>query len=835
MHPIIRKAIPHLLAIVSFVVLISAYFYPQFQGKSLSQSDITQWRGFSQEAREYREQEGREILWTNAIFIGMPTNFVQLAHPNTLEFFRSLSKLYFSRPISFFTGFFVCAYILFVCLRVPPLVSFIGASMIALSTNNLILMEAGHNTKVETLAYTSLIIAGFLLAVRRAYIWGGILFAIGLGLSIHGDHIQMTYYLGICMLIGVIAYLIKYIREKDYSHIGKVAGVLGLAALLALGSNVSRLWTNYELAQETMRGKPILSEVSAREAGSSSETDGLAWDYAMAWSNGWLDNFALLIPGVVGGGSGEKAGPGSASYDALRRGGVSPQADGNYMLPMYWGALPFTSGPIYAGAIVCFLFVLGMFLLKGPLRWWLGISVLLTVLLAMGRNFEVLSALFFDYFPLFSKFRTPNSILSITVLLMPIPGILALKAILSEKAARDEIRKALMYAAGITGGICLFFAIAGPQMFDFIGQSDQQVSQSGIYDLIIQDRQWWMQSDALRSLVLIVLSAGLIWLSVMGNIRQQLMLLGIAALAIWDIMSVNLRYVHPNDFMAADPIATFFSMRPVDRQILDNEPHRGAYRVLDLSINTFNSSRASYYHNTIGGYHAAKLQRIQDLIDHHISRNNQQVLNMLNTKYIINREEQLSVNPEALGNVWLVNEIITVNTPQEEIDALQTLDTRTTAVVLDNEFDNYVGSFSPSGEGSIRLTHYIPDHWTYQYSSDSEQFAVFSEAWFGTGGGLKAYIDGQQVPFVRANYALRGLKLPAGEHTIEFKFLPRSYVTGSVITRFSSLLLVLGTLGWLGYTVYTNRKKLMEAPAVIAEKPEAPAAKQSGKPRRKKR
>lgn len=836
MQEILKKATPHLLAIIAFTVIISVYMSPQFQGKQISASDNIQWRGMAEETREYREREGRQILWTNAMFIGMPTNFVSLSHPNLLTFYSDVAKLFFSRPISFFLAFFICAYILFVCLKIPPFLSFIGGSMIALTTNNFILVEAGHNTKAEVLVYTSLIIAGFLLAVRKKYIWGGLIFAIGLSLSIYFEHIQMTYYLALCMIIGSVAYLIDFIKKKDYKHILLIAGVLGAASLLAVSTNMSSLWTSYELSQETMRGQPVLSEVSAREAASSSETDGLAWDYAMAWSNGWMDNFALLIPGIVGGSSGERVGPGTESYETLRQGGAPPQAGNYYSLPLYWGSLPFTSGPIYAGAIVCFLFVLSFFILKGPIRWWFGLSVLLTVLLAMGKNFEFLSALFFDHFPLYNKFRTPNSILSVTVLLMPIPGILALREIIKGNVEQEVFKKGLMYSAGITGGICLFFALLGPSMFSFVGANDQQIQQSGIYDLIIQERQWWMRSDAWRSFLLITLAAALIWLYYNSRIKENVLMLSLAFLVLADFISVNLRYLHPNDFQAVEHVEGLFAKRDVDRQILDNEPHRGAYRVFDLSINTFNSSSTSFHHNTIGGYHAAKLQRIQDLIDHHISVNNEEVLNMLNTKYIINQQEQLSVNPDALGNVWLVSDIMIVNSPREEIDALNSFNPQTTAVVLDSEFDNYIGDFSPNGMGSIEMTNYIPDHWTYEFSSDSEQFAVFSEAWFGAGEGLRAYLNGERVPFVRANYALRGLRLPPGDHTVEFRFLPRSYTVGSQFTRYSSFLLLWGFLGWIGWSLYSNRQNLMAPPPPKEEKkPRVKVARKASKRKRKKR
>ncbi len=802
MHPFIKQVIPHVLAIVSFIIFCSIYFYPQYQSKMLSQSDTNHWRGFSQESIEYGKKENRQILWTNAIFIGMPTIFVSLDHPSSLKFIQEASNLFFSRPSSLFLSFLICAYILFIVLKIPPLLSVFGALAIGFTTNNIILLEAGHNTKLVVLSYSSLIVLGFLMTLRKNYIWGGIVLALGLALNINGNHIQMTYYLALCMLIGVIAYTVHFAMSKEWKHLGICALVFFLSAGMAILSNTSKLWTSYELAQETMRGKPVLTNSTGNGVSNSEQQDGLDWDYAMSWSNGLMDVAALMIPGVVGGGSGERVGSGSTTYTALRRGGVPLHKGDSYMLPLYWGALPFTSGPIYAGAIVSFLFILSLFIIKGPLKWWLGLSVLLTILLSLGKNFEPFQRLFFDYFPLFNKFRTPNSVLSITVLLMPILAFIGLWNILNGSLTKDQIKKGLIWTGGITGGLCLFFMLApSAGFFSFQGSSDAQLAQSTIYDLIIEDRKHWMRSDAFRSLAFIALVFGLILFYMKNKISKTYFILIFGSLTIWDMMQVNLRYLQPGDFTTKASIETFYEERPVDRQILSMEPHRGAYRVLDLSVNTFNSSRSSYLHNTVGGYHAAKLQRVQDIIDHHISRNNAGVLNMLNTKYIITQDEQLSVNPDALGNAWLVTNIISVKTPEEEIQALNTLDTRNTAVVLDQEFDYYVGNFNPDGFGNIELTHYIPDHWTYTFRSQSEQFAVFSESWYGS-GGLKAYIDGIEVPFVRANYVLRGLRIPAGEHTIEFKFLPTSYIQGLKISQASSLLLICILLGFSIYSLY---------------------------------
>ena len=664
--------------------------------------------------------------------------------------------------------------------------------------------------------------AGLILAFRRRYLLGGILFAVGLGLDIMANHVQMTYYFSMTLLIFGIAQLIYSIQRKELAHFGKAAGALLIGGLLAIGSSASNLWITYEYAKDTMRGEPILE--TAGEPTSSSQTEGLEWDYAMAWSNGPLDLFSSFIPGVAGGGSQEPVGPNSAIVKDLQRKGARLPA--NFTAPLYWGSLPFTSGPNYFGAVVFFFFLMGLFLVKGPVKWWIGLGTLLTLMLSMGKNLEWFNRLFFDYFPLYNKFRTPNSILSVTAFLVPALGILALHKVVNEKVTKEEAMRSLMIAGGIAGLICLFFILLGPSFFDFTSPQDQRYAQAG-YDVnaIIADRKALMRSDALRTLILAALSGGLLWAYLQEKVKLHILLIGLAALVIFDQWTVGRRYLNSDSFISKSQYQANFQPSPADQQILqDKDPD---FRVFDATASTFQSSRASYFHKSIGGYHAAKLQRFQDIIDHHLSKNNQRVLDMLNTRYFIVKGQDgqpvARRNPNAMGNAWFIDTLKMVNTANEEIDALNDIDPARVAAVH-QEFSDYVAGFRPDKNGSISLTEYEPNHLTYQSNAGSEQFAVFSEIWYGPNKGWQAYIDGKPAEHIRADYILRAMRVPAGQHTIEFKFEPKAFERGKLASALFSGIILLGLLGFIGYRGYQYVQNPPEEPAPVKK----PTARQKG-------
>ena len=732
----------------------------------------------------------------------------------------------------------VSFYLLMVLLGVNSWLSIVGAIAFGFATNNLVLYEAGHETKLKAISYLPLVASGMLLAFKKRYLLGGILFGLGLGLDLASNHVQMTYYFFMTVIIWGIAELIKNIREKTLPHFSKAAGALIIGGLLALGSAASNLWITYEYAQDTMRGTPILEQETntAGTAVTSSEVEGLEWNYAMQWSNGGVDLAAAFIPGVAGGGSSEPTSSDSPYGRTLRRFGAG-QGD-TIDAPLYWGALPFTSGPIYFGAIMVLFFIVGLFLVDGPVKWWLGLGTLLTLMLSMGSNLESFNRFIFDVFPLYNKFRTPNSVLSVTSLLVPAMAILCLHEIFSGNQDKDKIVKSLAIGTGITAAIALFFAFVGPGMFDFsnprdaraFGQADPQII-AALVNSLEDTRAELMQSDSLRSLFLVLLSAAAVYFFLQDKLKATIAIAALTILTMYDLIGVGMRYINKDDFQRRQAVDQIFTPRPADEQILrDPDPH---YRVYDATVSAFQSAQLSYHHKSIGGYHAAKLQRYDDVIRRHLTQGNQAVYDMLNTKYFIvpGQEGQAAVqqNPNAYGNAWLVDSIVIVPNANVEIDALNNIPLQRAAAVH-QEYEDYVTTLSPSGAGTIQLTEYRPNRITYQASVDQEELAIFSEVWYGPGKGWHAYIDGQKVDHIRANYILRALKIPPGQHEIVFEFAPRKFYLGRSISVASSLLLILALLAYIGWTV----KNLPEAEATPAPAPSKPAAK-AKKPGKKKK
>lgn len=838
MNPVIKKILPHIAAIVAFFILSVIYFLPQLQGKVAQQSDNIQYQGMSQEIRDHREATGEETLWTNSMFGGMPTYQIKTnKEGNLTATLDSVLRLGINRPIGYFFVGMLSFYLFMLVLGVNPWLSLVGAIAVGFTTNNFLLFEAGHNTKLLSVAYLPLIGAGAMLAFQRKYLWGAIIFAAGFALNLQANHVQMTYYLLLTMLILGIAQLIYDAKNGNLPEFGKAVGVLTVAGVLALASSAVNLWVSYDYSKDTMRGEPILTAETKSQEGiqSSSETNGLSWDYAMQWSNGSLDVLAGFIPGIVGGGSQEPVG-GSALAKDPTWSRILPQT--NNTIPLYWGSLPFTSGPIYFGAIIFLLFLMGLTLVKGPIKWWFTLGTLLTALLSMGKNFEFFNHLLFDYFPLFNKFRTPNSVLSITPMLMAGLGILGISKILRNQVSKEEALRSLYIGGGIATAIALFFALLGPSFFDFSTASDARYAEAGFnLNPLLETRQDVMRKDALRSLAFVLLASGLIWALIKDKISSTILILGLGVLTTIDLWSVGKRYINDDDFVAKRRFAANFIKRPVDKEILkDPDPH---YRVYDASVNSFNSSSASYFHKSIGGYHAAKLQRFQDIIDRHITRGNQKVLDMLNTKYLIingdDRIPQVQTNLSALGNAWFVQSLKMVNTPNEEIDALADF-TPAAQAIVNQEFSDYVSGLDLNIQGTIKLTSYAPNELVYESNTNADnQLAVFSEVWYGPNKGWQAYIDDVPVDHIRVNYLLRALKIPIGQHKITFKFEPSNYYTGKTISLLASLIIVGGLIGFAGYQGYQYFTNLPAEPAPKTPTPSEKTATRRASTSRKKR
>ncbi|MDX1478944.1 MAG: YfhO family protein [Saprospiraceae bacterium] len=824
-----KQIVPHAVALITFLILSCLYFYPQIEGKTLSQTDINSYKGMAQEVIKYEEETGETSLWTNSIFSGMPTYQIRSGKgANQVKIAEKMSHLFFSRPIGFFIGAMVGVYILLLVLGVSPWIAMIGAVGFALSTNNIVLFEAGHTSKLRAIFWVAPAIAGTILTFRRKYVIGGALFALAMAVNLYVNHFQMTYYLLLLLGIYGLFVLRDAVKTREYKPFFIAVAVLIGGVLLAVGSSASKILTTMELAEDTMRGKPIL-ESNEASAASSSETDGLAWDYAMSWSNGVPDVLAMLVPRAAGGSGAEPTGEKSELYQDFQRRGV--RLGGEFAEPLYWGDLPFTSGPAYMGALLMFLFILGAILVPGRLKWWIVTCVLLTVAMSMGKHLAVLNQLLFDYLPLYNKFRAPSSILTITAVFIPILAALGISRFFSDQVARPEKRKALLWALGTTGGMCLLLAAIGPSLFSLEGASDASYANAGYnVDAIVADRAKFLRADALRSLLLIVLGAAALFAHMKGSLRALWVTVAIGLLVVIDLWGIGRRYISPDDFVSQSLNEQVFALRDVDREILRDEDLH--YRVHDLTVDPWNNSIRSYHHRTVGGYNAAKLQRYQDLIDYYLSRGTPHVLNMLNTKYFIvpgDTGPRVQRNFQAYGNAWFVEGIRIVQTADEEIAALENLDPQADAIVH-KDFEHLVAGFDPVKNGTIELIEYKPNKLTYRSNTQSDQLAVFSEIWYGPDKGWQAYIDGQPVEHLRANYVLRALNVPAGEHTIVFEFDPKTHRLGETLSLIFSLLILLGFAAALWYT-WKNRPP--EAAVPVEKKAGAPPKRHKG--RKKKR
>ena len=789
-----KNLLPHLIAVVAFIVVTLAYLHPLLEGKVVYQGDITNFTGMSKELKDFREKTGEEALWTNSMFGGMPAYQISVLYPNNLvKYVGSALELGLPRPANYLFLLMLGFYFLLIMLNVDWRLAIAGGFAFALASYSVIIIEAGHNSKVHAMAYMAPVIGSILLAYRGRILLGAALTALFLALQISTNHLQITYYLLLTVLLLGAVKLFYAVIEKTLPAFLKATGVLIIAAVIALLPNITNLWATYEYGQYTMRGKSDLSSELA--AGK----EGLSQKYATDWSYGVGETMTLLIPNFYGGASNGELSTKSETYQALMDNKFpKSQAVGVIKnLPLYWGDQPFTSGPVYLGAIICFLFVLGLFTIKGNDKWWLLAAAILSIVLSWGRNFPAVTDFFFSYFPGYNKFRAVSMTLVIAQFVFPVMGLLALKNIFSGENPAEQLKKKLIYSLSIVGGICLFFVVMPGMFFDFTAAADERLAGSGypewLIDAIRDDRKSLLSTDALRSLVFILLSGAILWLFMFNKLKKEIAMALFAVLVLVDMLPVDLRYLNKSNFVNKNKAEKPFTATEADKIILeDKDPN---FRVLNLAANTFNDASTSYFHKSIGGYHGAKLKRFQELIDQHISKNNIKVLNMLNTKYVImpgegNRPAMPQQNPGALGNAWFVYEINWAANPDSEITALGKFEPKFTAII-DKQFEKELNGYTPQADSmaQIKLTEYKPNHLTYQSTAVSEQLAVFSEIYYDK--GWNAYIDGKLAPHFRANFVLRTMRVPAGEHKVEFKFEPATYYTGEKIALAGSIFLFL--------------------------------------------
>ncbi len=830
MNSILKTVLGHAAAICVFLVVVLIYFAPSvFDGKVLKQGDTEKVIGMGEELSEYYKSEHLRSAWTGSMFSGMPSYhiYVHGNPPNYLTYVEKPVKV-----IDYYGGSMVLAglisfYILMCIMGVNRWLAVAGSIAFALASYNFIIIVAGHVTKAYVIAYMPLTVAGLVLLFKKKYVPGAALLTLAIALSVMNNHLQITYYLALFCLFFYAGFLVAQCRKKDFGGLGKITAVIVVCILLAVVPNLGNLYANAELSKETTRGA---SELTTNAAGNEVEaSSGLDKQYAFMWSYGEEELLTLLIPNVYGGSSVETLDNHSAFYKAWKS--LGQQAGKDIQAPTYWGDQPFTSGPVYFGALICFLFVLGMFIIKNPIKWWLAGASLFFIFLSLGRNMDWLNGFMFNYLPMYSKFRTPSMALVIPGMVFPFVGIWGLKEILTQRVEAIAVQKSLIWSASITGGICLIIWLIPGLLLNFESPLDAKFSQwpQQLYGALLQDRRSLASSDALRSLIFILLGASLLFYFLKTDNKKQantVVSVGVVLLILIDLWTVDKRYLNDHSF-SKEKITAGYQETVADKEILkDKDP---SYRVLNLQ-NTFEETNTSYYHKSIGGYHAAKLRRYQELIDFRLTKEiNENIiqslqqattvedmmggfakcnsLNMLNARYIVYSQDQAPIpNPYAFGNAWFVDTVQIVNNANEDIALLNTINPLTTAVI-DKRFADYVQDLKivPDSTAQIVLDSYKPNELVYTSNVQSDQLAIFSEIYYEH--GWKAYIDGQPAPHFRADWTLRGMVIPAGKHEIAFKFIPEKYYRAVSIASIGSGIILLLLLLAVGLSIKNMKNK----------------------------
>ena len=806
-----KKTLGIVLCIVAFALITLIYFSPIIQGKRIKQHDIEMYKGMSKEIVDFKAQTGEQSLWTNSMFGGMPAwNISVPQNSNLMTYIHRLLNAGFPHPIGAvfisMLGFFV----LLLVMDCKIWVSFIGALAYGFTSYMFIIIGAGHNSKAMAMAYMAPVIAGILLTYKGKYFWGAVLTAIALALEVRAGHLQITYYLLLTVLCIVIAEFVSVVKEKKYLEFFKASGILAGVTILAIMTCTTTLYANYEFGKETMRGKPVLTK------NVENQTKGLDRDYITQWSYGIGETWSLMIPNVKGGASGY-IGNRNTALDVADSRFRSTIAQQN----AYWGDQPGTSGPVYVGAIVCFLFILGLFVVKGKYKWALLAATVLSILLSWGKNFMGFTDFFLDFVPGYNKFRAVSMTLVIAEVCMPLLAFLALAEIFKNPEVLKNNMKYFWISLGLTGGFCLVFYIMPQTFFNFLskGESVQfQQLMSGKDGAMYQTfatqlenvRVEIFKKDAMRSLLFIIVAAAVILLNIKGKMKSNVMFASLAVLVVADMFTIDRRYLNNDNFIDKRKFDKPFVISDIDKAIMNDSSLD--YRVINLATSTFNDAGTSYFHKSVGGYHGAKLRRYQDIIDHYLSdktdANYFKVLNMLNTKYIIYpRDNKLSYYPnyEAFGNAWIVSDIQWVATPNDEIDAIATTDVKNVAIV-NEEFKDVIGDFTATPtEGTIQLVDYEPNQLTYNFDSSKDELVVFSEIW--TKKGWIMWIDGVESSLFRSDYILRSAIIPAGQHEIVMRYEPRIWKVGNAIQLLTSFILVAGLI----FAVYVTYKKKKSA------------------------
>lgn len=823
-----RCLLPYVVAVACFAAVCGLYFAPQFEGRELRMHDIVQYEGSARDIDDHRAGYGEDPQWTGNSFSGMPASLISIKYPGQIlkqafpvfEFMGMPAALIFIAMAAFFA--------MLAMFRVNPWVAIPAALAYGLSTYFLIIIGAGHITKMVACAYAPLIVGGVYCTLRRNMWLGAALTAFFASLQIAANHPQITYYFVFIILALWINELVRAVRKKLMPRFVKATGLLAVAAVLAVGSNFAPLWYISEWSEDSIRGGSELTQAD----GAHERKAGLDLDYATAWSYGIGETFNMYVPNLYGGSANfSEDGPVADALAGQGQRGLATR------LSSYWGDQPVTGGPTYLGAVAIFFAVLALFMLPRRKTLWVAVVSLLAIMLAWGHNFMWLTKLFFYYFPGYDKFRTVAMILVIVEWTVPFLGALALaklwrssrdgrveyggeKAGILHGVSKEKLMQALKYTVIVLGGISLFFLLFGGMLFDFSSQSDAYYEQyfRGISDSMRAERASMMRADALRSLIFVLLGAGVVFLYARGRIKRGVMVALAAVLVCIDLVVVDMRFLSHSSFEFRRK--STIEATDADRQIMqDPEPGFRVFNVTGGINAAFNEANTSYFHRSLGGYHGAKMQRYQDIIDRYLGKADMGVINMLNTKYVIQADQQghpvVTVNPEANGAAWFVETITIVATPDEEIAALATIDNKREAVV-DGRFGHLLTATATTADSTsyIELTEYRPNYLKYDYYASDETFAVFSEIYYDK--GWQAYLDGEPKEHFRADYILRGMVLPAGNHTVEFRFRAQNFDRVSNITLVFSLLIIASLAATIVAAVLCKRGKQDERPETEA-------------------
>ena len=812
-----KSIMPHLLVVLVFMLITIVYFNPLITGKVINQGDVERFKGMSKEIVDYRAKYDKEPLWTNGMFSGMPAYQISVLYPsNWVRPLIKLTAMGIPHPACIIFLCMLGFYLLLLTFKVDRLLAAAGAVGFALSSYFVILIEAGHNPKGYAIAYMAPVVMGIMMAYRGRMWLGSAIAGIALSLELASNHLQITYYLALLSGIIVLGELVNAIFSKQLSNFIKSSGMLLVAALLAVLPNITNLLVTEEYGKYTIRGASELSDEK------QNKTSGLDRDYATQWSYGIAETFTLMIPNFKGGesqaiGDNQKA---LADVNPEMRQYVGQSTD------QYWGDQPGTSGPVYIGALICFLFVLGMLILKDNLKWYLLTATILAIMLSWGKNLMGFTNFFMDFLPGYNKFRAVSMTLVIAEFTMPLIGILTVREIVLRPSILKEKRNALYIALGLTAGLCLLFYLAPTAFQDFFkageyenvtaslkkigaGADQIQMFMSGMESARISI----FKADALRSFLFIILGAGLLLIYTVKQFNKNYLYAGLGLLILIDLWAVDKRYLNEKNFVSKSSLESDHMPSPADEQILkDPDPN---YRVLNNALSPFQDAETSYFHKSIGGYHGAKLRRYQDLYVRHISKYNMSVLNMLNAKYFIVQNQQSGEllaqrNPSAMGNAWFVKELKWVANPDSEISALTNFNPALTAVV-DKKWEKDLpnNAFQFDSAATIKLKSYKADELVYETQAEKPQMTVFSEIYYSK--GWNAYVDGKLTNHLSVNYVLRAMVLPAGKHEVVFKFEPEAYYKGEKIAMAGSILLFLFIIGSVFMQMKQNKETVLKS------------------------